>query len=98
MGIEDAVIFEEASHFDFRRKQFPSVDDAYEIYNEYAFMKGLGSELGGVRGERMAHFLWKDLFVLIRGYKDNKCRNIRSYEWLDTRTECLTFVQFPIDR
>ncbi|XP_021769823.1 protein FAR1-RELATED SEQUENCE 5-like [Chenopodium quinoa] len=39
---ENAFIFEEASQFDFWGKQFPFEDDAYEMYNEYAFMKGFG--------------------------------------------------------
>ena len=62
-GKEDAIIFQEANQFDFWGKQFPSEDDAYEMYNEYAFMKGFEIKVGRSKRRRDDSFSIKRIYL-----------------------------------
>ena len=93
----NAFVYKEGKTSEFLRKQIRSDDEAYEMYNDYAFRNGFGIRIDKSEWRRDGSFLKKQFVCANEGFKDDKRKNLRSYEKFDARTGCLAFVHFHVD-
>ena len=93
----DSVVYIKATKSELLRKVVYFVEEAYEMYNEYAFRKGFGIRLDVSKWRKDGSLSKKRFVCANEGFKDDKRKNRRSYEKLDVRTDCSAFVRFHID-
>ncbi|XP_021714881.1 protein FAR1-RELATED SEQUENCE 5-like [Chenopodium quinoa] len=97
-GTSDEIMFEEATKSELLYKDFNSEEEAYDIYNEYAFKHGSGIRIDKSKSRNDGSLKMKRFVCCNEGWKDEKAKNKRTYERLNIRTGCLAFIQFKIDR
>ncbi|XP_056690110.1 protein FAR1-RELATED SEQUENCE 5-like [Spinacia oleracea] len=96
---KEVSVFVEGSESMLMMKEVKNEDEAYDLYNEYAFSKGFGIRVGKGRKRQNSEFYTMKRFLCsCEGVKDEKRKRTRSYARLDTRTGCTAFVQFSIGK
>ncbi|XP_056687341.1 protein FAR1-RELATED SEQUENCE 5-like [Spinacia oleracea] len=96
---KEVSLFVEGSESMLMMKEVKNEDEAYDLYNEYAFSKGFGIRVGKGRKRQNSEFYTMKRFLCsCEGVKDEKRKRTRSYARLDTRTGCTAFVQFSIGK
>ena len=75
-------------------------DEAYNLYQEYAFRKGFsvrkGRELYYDNEKKITRF--KEFYCSKEGFKNNESEGEVSYERVDSRTNCKAMVRFNVSK
>uniref|UniRef100_A0A803MDK5 FAR1 domain-containing protein n=1 Tax=Chenopodium quinoa TaxID=63459 RepID=A0A803MDK5_CHEQI len=80
------------------RKTVTSDDEAYNLYNDYAFNIGFSIRKGNIRTVGKTS-VWRSRGYVCScaGLKNDSKRHVRKFKKLDFRTNCGAFVEFIID-
>ena len=94
----NAIVYKEGEISELLRKQVRSDDEAYEMYNNYAFRHDFSIRKGVVRYVGISSF-WSGRKYLCSNacLKDTSSKIPRKYHKLNYRTCCEAFVEFVID-
>ncbi|XP_021746643.1 protein FAR1-RELATED SEQUENCE 5-like [Chenopodium quinoa] len=92
------TIYTEAKESELMKKTVTSDDEAYNLYNDYAFKIGFSIRKGNVRTVGKTSVWRSRRYVCSRAsLKNDSKRHVRKFEKLDFRTNCGAFVEFIID-
>ncbi|XP_021852147.2 protein FAR1-RELATED SEQUENCE 5-like [Spinacia oleracea] len=96
---KEVVVVEEASASELMLKEVRSDDEAYEMYNDYAFRKGFSICKGLIRtSRRTGLWIMRRFLCSNSGFEDVKKETLRKYERSEMRTGCTAFTQFSITK
>ncbi|XP_021863320.2 uncharacterized protein [Spinacia oleracea] len=84
---KEVVVVEKASASELMLKEVRSDDEAYEMYNDYAFRKGFSIRKRLIRtSRRTGLWIMRRFLCSNSGFKDVKKETLRKYERSDLRT------------
>ncbi|XP_057249964.1 protein FAR1-RELATED SEQUENCE 5-like [Beta vulgaris subsp. vulgaris] len=92
------VEFEEGSESELLQKQVKSDEEAFELYNEYAFKFSFGVRKGKTRCRvKDGSICMRQMVCWRTGFKNVNNVGHKSYSKVDYRTGCRAYVQFHVD-